>query len=110
MSDYMHPHTPAVFEHLKRCAREKRIITYGELGHDVGLAARGTAKPLYYIRDECLRRGLPPITALVVRKSDRLPGVGLTTNLTQVARQEHETMVNQAFTFDWSSIKLLNLT
>ena len=106
MPAYMHPHTPAVFEYLKQCVAQRRITTYGEIGQHVGLAARGTAKPLYYIRDRCLERELPPLTAIVVRKQDRLPGVGLTTNMTQVARNEHAEMVSKVFAFDWSSIHL----
>ena len=106
MVTYMHPHTPAVFDFLKQCAGNQRTVTYGEIGQHVGLAARGTAKPLYYIRDRCLDHDLPPLTAIVVRKQDRLPGVGLTTNMTQVARNEHAEMLNRVFDFDWSSINL----
>ena len=106
MATYMHPRTPEVFEFLKQCAVEQRITTYGEIGKHVGLAARGTAKPLYYIRDRCLEHDLPPLTAIVVRKQDRLPGVGLTTNMTQVTRNEHAKMVSRVFGFDWSSIHL----
>ena len=49
----MHPKTQAVFDCLKQCAAQQRTVTYGEIGQQVGLAARGTAKPLYCIRDVC---------------------------------------------------------
>ena len=94
------------FEALKRCARERLTITYGELGRQVGLSARGTAKPLYYIRDLCLDRYLPPLTAIVVRSSDGLPGVGLTPAGTQVTITETRDMQRQVFAYDWSLINL----
>ena len=106
MPNPMHPKTPAVFEYLKRCAAQQRSVTYGEVGKQVGLAARGTAQPLYCIRDVCLERGLPPLTALVVRKSDRLPGVGLKPDQTPVTESEWRAMTSRVFAFDWSAVNL----
>lgn len=102
----MSPKTLDVFDYLKGCACKMRVVTYGEVGKQVGLAARGTAKPLYQIRDLCLERGLPPLTALVVRKSDGLPGTGLKPDQTQVTPAEWREMTSQVFAFDWSSINL----
>ena len=104
----MHPKTPETFAYLKQCAAQKRIVTYGEVGNAVGLAARGTAFPLYDIRDICLEQDLPPITALVVRKKDRLPGVGLKPGGAQVTKAEMGDMQSQVFTFDWEPIHLHN--
>ena len=105
----MHPRTPDVFAFLKQCADEHRTVTYGEIGATVGLAARGTALPLYYIRDQCLARGLPPLTAIVVRKRDGLPGVGLTLEGHQVSSGQMREMQSQVFAFDWSDVTL-NIT
>ena len=102
----MHPKTPAVFNYLKECAYETRVVTYGEVGKQVGLAARGTAKPLYEIRDLCLERGLPPLTAIVVRKNGGLPGTGLKPDQTQVTQAEWCAMTSQVFAFDWSLVNL----
>ena len=98
--------TSEVFEVLKRCARERLTITYGGLGRQVGLSARGAAKPLYCIRNLCLDRYLPPLTAIVIRSGDGLPGVGLTPAVTQVTIAETRDMQRQVFAYDWSLINL----
>ena len=102
----MHPKTQAVFDCLKQCAAQQRTVNYGDVGKQVGLAARGTAKPLYYIRDVCLERGLPPLTALVVRKDTGLPSVGLKPDQTQVTRAEWHEMTSRVFAYDWSAVNL----
>ena len=106
MPNQMHPRTPAVFAYLKQCAVQGLTVTYGEVGEKVGLAARGTAQPLYFIRDVCLDRGLPPLTALVVRKKTGLPGEGLKPNHTSVTQAEWREMTSQVFGFDWSPVNL----
>lgn len=61
--------------HLVRCARERRTITYGELGEKIGVHPRALSWPLGYVRDQlCRSRGLPLITALVVKTTTRMPG------------------------------------
>ena len=106
MPNPTHPRTPAVFAYLKQCAAQRRIVTYGEVGKQVGLAARGTAQPLYCIRDLCLDRGLPPLTALVVLKSTGLPSTGLKPNRTPVTQAEWRAMTSRVFAFDWSAVNL----
>ncbi len=108
MPDKMHPRTPAVFDYLKQCATNGHTVTYGEVGSKVGLAAQGTARPLYYIRNECLRRSLPPLTALVFNKNTGLPGIGLKPDGTQVTTAEWNDMQSQVFAFDWASTSLEN--
>ena len=103
-----HPRTPAVFDHLRQCAAQSKVITYTDLGKKVGLPARGTAFPLYDVRDECLRRNLPPLTAIVIRKKDGLPGLGLKPDGTQVTKVEVRDMQSRVFAFDWSDINLEN--
>lgn len=106
MSNSMHPRTPDVYDYLKQCVTQRRTTTYGEIGQNVGLAAQGTAKPLYYIRDKCLERKLPPITAIVFNKSTGLPGKGLKPDGTQVTPAEWKDMLGQVFATDWSDIDL----
>lgn len=108
MSNYMHPRTPDVFDYLKQCVAQRRTTTYGEIGQNVGLAAQGTAKPLYYIRDKCLERKLPPLTAIVANKATGLPGKGLKPDGTQVTASEWKDMLGQVFATDWSDVNIDN--
>ena len=107
MANKMHPRTPKVFEYLKQCAAQHAPPHTVSLAN-VGLAARGTATPLYYIRDECLKRNLPPLTAIVVKKATGLPGTGLKPDGTQVTEAEWKDMLGQVFANDWSDISLEN--
>ena len=102
-----HAKTRKIFDFLKQCAAEKRIVTYTEVGDKVGLIARAVSNPhLYYIGGECSRRKLPRLDALVVLKSDRLPGEGFKGGV-RVTREEHNAMVSKVFAFDWSTVDLL---
>ena len=106
MRGYMHPYTPAVFEYLKQCVAHRRTTTYGEIGKHVGLAAQGTANPLYYIRDRCLEQELPPLTAIVANKKTGLPGIGLKPDGTQVSTAEWNDMLGEVFAHNWSDLRL----
>ena len=100
-----HSKTRKIFDFLKQCAAEKRIVTYTEVGDKVGLIARAVSNPhLYYIGGECSRRKLPR-HALVVLKSDRLPGEGFKGGV-RVTREEHNAIVSKVFTHDWSNVDL----
>ena len=105
--------TDDVFRHLASAARDMRLVTYGELAREVGLANLGTGKPLGYIRDEvCRARGLPWLNAIAVAK-DGLPGEaffpddsGLSLNPEN--RDDFKVwwkaMVLQVFATDWSTV------
>lgn len=100
------PKTREIFDFLKQCAAEKRIVTYTEVGDKVGLIARAVSNPhLYYIGGECSQRGLPPLDALVVREGSRLPGAGFNGGV-PVTREEHNAMVSEVFIRDWSNVNL----
>src|SRR2546423_15635946 len=61
--------------HLARCAREKRTITYGELGKLVGHPHFYTRGRLDVLRDRILPAyNLPRIDVLVVNKETQHPG------------------------------------
>lgn len=99
--------TLAIFNYLKRCAAQKRIVTYTEVGAEVGLIARAVANPhLYHIGGEFRKRGFPPLDALVVLKRDCLPGEGFKPDGTRVTKAEHAEMVCEVFAFDWSSVDI----
>lgn len=82
--------TPYVIEnallalpHLVHCARQRRTLTYGELGSKIGQFHRNVPLFLSYIRDEiCTPRGVPPINAIVVSKTTGLPGVSFLRGVT----------------------------
>jgi hypothetical protein len=60
---------------LKRCAREKRTIFYGELGKEVDIPSRGPWKPILDdIAREETGNGRPDITFLVINKQTGFPG------------------------------------
>jgi len=59
----------AMLPHLAKCAKERRTITYGELGALIGVPAFFMGQSLDVLRDQLLpRHNLPRIDALVVSK------------------------------------------
>ncbi len=61
--------------HLAVCAKERRTITYGELGAKIDVIPLYMTKPLDTLRDRILiKHGLPRIDALVVNKETREVG------------------------------------
>lgn len=59
---------------LEGCARNRRTITYEELGEQIGRQARGPWPELDAIAEEDKANGRPDLSLLVVRKDDGLPG------------------------------------
>jgi alkylated DNA nucleotide flippase Atl1 len=103
------PATDAVFAYLKRCAREMRTVTYGELGAAVGLPSTGVGRQLGYIRDHvCRPRGLPWLNALAVNAATRRPGERfLPEGFTMNGQEElfWRGMVLQVYAFNWRPIR-----
>ncbi len=91
--------TREVFEYLKKCAGEKRVINYGELAKKVGLANMGTAHPLYYIWKKCERRGLPRLNAIAVNVRTGRPGDGC-----PELPGAWEDVRDDVFAYDWSLV------
>jgi putative restriction endonuclease len=60
---------------LIEVARNRRTVTYGELGARIGIHHRAIRYVLGPIQDYCLESRLPPLTILVVNGSGR-PGTG----------------------------------
>ena len=106
--------TDEVFRHLASVARDMRLVTYGELANEVGLAAVGIGQPLGWIRDEvCRARGLPWLTAIAVAQNG-LPsgaffpddsGISLDPENRDDFRVWWRAMVLQVFATDWSTVE-----
>lgn len=98
--------------HLVRCAKQRKTVTYGELARKIGLNHhRPINGPLYYIRDEiCSPRGVPLLTAIVVRQDTHLPGDSWlpegTGHLTpDQYQQEYQRYRNKVFAYDaWDAL------
>ena len=61
---------------LTERARQRSVITYGELGEALHIHHRTVRLVLEIIQDFCLREPLPPLTILVVKKDGNRPGAG----------------------------------
>lgn len=62
---------PALIE----AAKERRTLTYTEIGDAIGHPAFYMGAPLKFVRDKiCAEHGLPPLTVLVVDQISGLPG------------------------------------
>lgn len=71
----------AVYEHLKRLAKQMRVESYGEIAAVIGasegreIAPISLSRPLGFIRDRiCRAQGLPWLNALAVNAGTWLPG------------------------------------
>ena len=71
-------------------AANRQVTTYGELEKILGYKGAGVfAQTLGHIMYYCQEQGLPPLTAVVVKKKTGLPGKGLkTTNDADASREE----------------------
>ena len=71
---------------LVAAAHDRRTLTYGHVADLLRFEGAGVlAQTLGLIMTHCHRKGLPPLTILVVNQQTGLPGEGLTTieNLNQ---------------------------
>jgi hypothetical protein len=74
----------------------RQVATYGELEKIVGFKGAGVfAQILGHVMYYCRQNDLPPLTALVVKKSTGLPGCGLTSRKDLNADRE------EVFAFRW---------
>ena len=80
---------------LAYAAARHQLLTYGEVGKLIGVAARGLGKLLEPVQSYCLLRKLPPLTAIVVRRNTGRPGEGFSA-VSDPTQEQH-----QVFAFDW---------
>jgi putative restriction endonuclease len=60
---------------LIEVARNKELITYGELGHEMQVHQRAVRFFLELIQTHCLDNDLPPLTILIINQTGK-PGKG----------------------------------
>ena len=72
---------------LIEVAKDKRLVTYGELGKCVGTTAQGVIKYLDPINCE-IESGNPLLTALAVSKGKGRPGVGFFRGAKELCRYD----------------------
>jgi alkylated DNA nucleotide flippase Atl1 len=68
-----------VWQVLVGAADNRQLLTYEILAKLIGMGAGTMAQTLGIIMRYCDERDLPPLTAIVVKKSSGVPGTGLTT-------------------------------
>jgi hypothetical protein len=68
-----------IWQILISAAHNRQILTYKLVGKHTGMGAGTQAQTLGMIMRYCDRKGLPPLTSLVVKQSTGRPGTGLTT-------------------------------
>ena len=83
---------------LVEAARARRKLTYGEVARTIGGIARGVGALLRPLEGYCASNGLPPLTSLVVRKSDGVPSTGFGVGGDPAAHQRH------VWDFDWNKV------
>ena len=101
---------PGVVRFLVQVARERRLTTYGEVAHAVGTHHRVVPKVLEIVRDLCIRREWPPLTALVVRADQGRPGEAfldpwVSRDTPQAVKNAMvDEFIQQVYTFDWAPL------
>ncbi len=61
-------------------AMNRQTLTYTMVSKATGLYIRAVGKALYPIQFYCEQKGLPPITMLIVKKTEGIPESGLVAN------------------------------
>ncbi len=83
---------------LVEAATSRRKLTYGEIARRVGGIARGVGYMLHPMQRYCAQNGLPPLTSLVVRKSDGRPSTGFDRGGDPAVHQR------SVWEFDWTKV------
>ena len=83
----------------ERAAKES-TITYGELGHVLGVHHRAVRYVLGVIQDYCIEEKLPPLTILIINASGR-PGSGFIA----FDLDNFEEGLEKVYGFDWDSLE-----
>ncbi len=78
--------------------QRKECLTYGEAGKAISMHVRPIRFALHKIQDECINKGLPILTVLVVRKQG-LPGDGCVAS----AISEFLPALDEVAKIDWPS-------
>lgn len=65
-----------VYQVLIAAAYQRQTLTYEMVGERIGMPRQALGQQLHHLQNYCEREGLPPITALVVRKGEGTPSTG----------------------------------
>ena len=84
---------------LIRTARRRSRISYSELCGAIGLHPCAASYLLNVIHQHCLIYELPPLVALAVSKSSRIPGVGYT--VTSRGGIGYDAALEEVYDFVW---------
>lgn len=90
---------------LVRLARERRTVSYSELGRKFRIAVQGPWKPLLdEISHQEIEKGLPDITLLIISKQSGLPGqLGYQLSRAAIAAQRETAISMIQSIFDYYS-------
>jgi hypothetical protein len=91
--------TQEVFEYLKSRALTGDAPSYGEVGKQVGLIPLAVRYPLFYIWQNCERKGLPHLNAICVNCRTGRPGKGYT-----IIGDDWRHMKSKVFAHDWTTV------
>lgn len=65
-----------VWPMLVEAGKARKKLTYSDVAHRINTNAQSVGAALEYIQQFCKREGCPPLTAVVVGKTSRIPGKG----------------------------------
>ncbi len=99
---------PRLRDRLVRAARQKQLVTYGELIEHLGTSRAWIGPLLVTIAEQEHASGRPVLTAIVVHKGDREPGPGFwllpmvsDPQSARARRQLWEAECNRVWNYGW---------
>ena len=84
---------------LALAARNQEVLSYEMIGELTGLNKKGLGPYLGPIQNYCIRKKLPPLTAIAILKATGLPGDGF------IGAQDVLPAQNRVFVYNWLSHK-----
>ena len=93
---------------LIKKARQRNLTTYSEIANHVGTHPRVVPKVLWEIDSMRLKRNLPPITAIVIRKDSSVPGDNFLNYLCPGETKEEQinkwkSVIQEVYDYDWNN-------
>ena len=87
--------TACIWPLLVLAAKNRQVLTYDILGRLLGVPASDLGRLLEPIQSHCILEGLPPLTSIVVRARNGMPGEGF------IAADNLPRAQAETFLFDW---------
>jgi len=93
---------------LIKKARQRNLTTYLEIANHVKTHPRVVPKILWEIDSMRLKRNLPPITAIVIRKDSAVPGDNFLNYLCPSETKEDQinkwkSIIQEVYEYDWNN-------